>query len=272
MRLIGFQIGMAVGLLAASTALAADQSAVLTNPKPVDGWIVTVGGSLQLGPKFDGASTFGISGMPSLSWRRASEPADFSAPDDSFDFSLYSTKTFSIGPVANFRAGRYGWAEPKLTGLKNIPWTIEPGVYAEYWLVEDRLRTRIEVRHGINGHIGFVSDLSADYVHKFDRFTLSFGPRLGLGDGGYMRKNFGISPTEAAANGKVSAFRPTGGVRSAGAAVALSYLWSPNWTTQTFAKYDRLTGEAGKSPIARVIGQHDQFTFGVGATYSFQIQ
>lgn len=258
-------------LLSAGPAFAADPAPSLLANEPASGWIVTLGATGQIGPKYDGASKAGFSGMPSLSWRRIGEDAGFSAPDDSLDYALYETKVFSFGPVASFRSGRYSGIDSKLFGLRDVPWTVEVGAFAEFWPIEDRLRTRVEVRQGFHGHHGVVADLSVDWVEKFGDFTLSGGPRLSLGDKAFMRRNFGVSAGESALNGWLAPFAAKGGVKSAGVGAALDYRWSPIWTTTVFAKYDRLLGDADRSPIVRVLGQRDQVTFGVGATYSFKI-
>jgi outer membrane scaffolding protein for murein synthesis (MipA/OmpV family) len=259
------------GIYAAGSAYAADAVPSPLSAVPASGWIVTLGGSAQIGPKYDGADKLGFSGMPSLSWRRIGEEAGFSAPDDGIDYALYETKAFSFGPVVSFRDGRYSGSSARLTGLKDVPWTFEAGAFAEFWPIQNRLRTRIEIRQGFHGHHGVVADLSADWVEKFGRFTLSGGPRLSLGDTSFMRKNFGVTPAEALANGWVTPFKAKGGVRAAGLGAALDYQWSSIWTTTAFVKYERLLGDAGSSPIVRVLGDRNQFTFGLGATYSFQL-
>jgi outer membrane protein len=250
---------------------AADRANPVLSPEPASGWIVTLGGSAEVGPKYDGASKAGFSAMPSLSWRRANEPAGFSAPDDGLDYALFETNVFSFGPVASLRAGRYSGTDFKLYGLRDVPWTIEAGAFVEFWPIEDRLRTRMEVRQGFHGHHGIVADLSADWVEKFGRFTLSGGPRLSLGNSSFMGKYFSVSAGEALVNNWLTPFRAKGGVRAAGVGAALEYQWSPTWTTTVFGKYEHLLGDAADSPIVRVLGQRDQFSIGVGATYSFRI-
>ncbi len=263
-------IPLAAGLCA-NAAHAADPAPSLLTAEPTSGWIVSLGGSVQIGPKYDGASKAGFSGMPSLSWRKAGEDAGFSAPDDGLDYALFENKVFSFGPVASFRSGRYSGDNNRLRGLRDVPWTVEAGAFAEFWPIEDRLRTRIEVRQGFHGHHGVVADLSADWVEKFGAFTLSGGPRLSLGNGSFMNRNFGVSSGESRLNGWLTPFKAKGGVKSAGVGAALDYQWSPIWTTTVFARYDRLLGDADHSPIVRVLGQRDQVTFGVGATYSFKV-
>ena len=156
-----------------------------------------------------------------------------------------------------------------LIGLRDIPWSIEGGVFIEYWPIIDHLRTRAELRQGFNGRQGFVADLAADWVEKFGHMTLSGGPRLSLADGTYMDTNFGITPAEAIANGGVPAFNPTAGLKSVGIGAALKYDWSDTWATTGFVKYDRLVDDAARSPIVQVLGDKDQFTLGAEVTYSF---
>ncbi len=259
-----------VTALASMPARAADFDQSLTDPTPAKGWIISLGGSVQFAPRFDGARSAGISGLPSLSWRKIGEPEAFSAPDDGLDYALYETDRFSAGVVGNVRAGRYSSSDRRLFGLRDVPWTVEAGAFAEFWPILDRLRTRIELRQGFHGHHGLVADLSADWVERFGKFTFAVGPRLSLGSASFMRRNFGISPQEAALNGWLTAYRPSGGAKSAGLAASVEYAWNPTWSTMLFARYDRMLGEALRSPIVRTIGSRDQFTVGVGVTYSFE--
>ncbi|MGO4264092.1 MipA/OmpV family protein, partial [Lysobacter sp. TAB13] len=99
----------------------------------------------------------------------------------------------------------------------------------EFWPIEDRLRTRIEVRQGFHGHHGIVADIFVDWVQPIGRFKLSGGPRFSFGNQAYMRRNFGVTPEESAANGLLAAYSPSGGVKSAGLAAALEYAWSDVW-------------------------------------------
>jgi len=248
-----------------------DDKRAVTDPTPAKGWIITLGGSFEMGPKYDGANSIGPSFMPSISWRRAGEEAGFSAPDDGLDFALYETDRFSVGVVGSYRAGRYASSNGKLFGLRDVPWSIEAGAFAEYWLVPDRLRTRIEVRQGFNGHHGVVADLSADWVERLGSFTFAVGPRLSLGTAPFMRRQFGVLPYEAALNGLVTPYKPGGGAKSVGLASSLEYAWSPSFSTTLFARYDRLVGEAAKSPLVDTIGQRNQFSVGVGVSYSFNV-
>ena len=261
-----------IGAAAPCLARAAEAVDPLLNTEPASAWIVTVGGTVQVSPSFDGSRKLGPGGLPSISWRRANEPADFNNPDDSFDFTLFETGGFRFGPVANYRDARLASSDRRLTGIHKIPWTLELGGFAEYWPLQDRLRMRVELRRGFHGHAGLVADLSADWVERIGKFTLSAGPRLSLGDGRFMNTVFGITAADALSNPSFKAYKPTGGIRAFGAGAAASYAWSDVWTSTLFAHYERLVGRAAKSPIVSQIGQRDQFTVGIGLTYSFRVK
>jgi len=272
-RPAGLLGAVALIVLASGAASAGedDDKRSVTDPTPAKGWIITLGGSFEMGPKYDGANSAGPSFMPSISWRRAGESAGFSAPDDGLDFALYETDRFSVGVVGSYRAGRYSGSSPRLFGMRDVPWSIEAGAFGEYWLIQDRLRTRIEVRQGFNGHHGVVADLSADWVERLGSFTFAVGPRFSLGSASFMRRQFGVTPLEAALNGMIEAYRPAGGAKSVGLASSLEYAWSPSLSTTLFARYDRLVGDAANSPLVDTLGQRNQFSIGIGASYSFQV-
>lgn len=272
MRLTALLVVTLVGL-AASRAAAADAPApVATTPAPAAGWIVTLGFSPSVGPRYDGAKRYGFTGGPVFDIRRADEPKGFSSPDDGFDITLFGNERFAIGPVFNVRGGRYRSSEGALYGLRDVPWTIEGGVFAEFWPIVETLRTRLEVRHGFRGRSdGFVGDLSVDWIQHIGRFTLSGGPRVSVADSDYMDANFGVLPTEALNNRRVTAFDPGPGGKSVGLEAALAYDWSTAWSTTAFIRYDRLIDDAAKSPIVKQFGSRDQFTVGTVISYSFAI-
>ena len=78
-----------------------------------------------------------------------------------------------------------------------------------------------------------------------------------------------MTPAEAALNGQVTPYDPSGGITSVGATGALTYNWSPEWSTTAFVTYKRLVGDAADSPIVKRFGSENQFGFGLTASYSF---
>lgn len=263
---------LAVLLVAGSasvSAQAADPSFTMLPASP-SGWIVTLKANLRAQPAYPGADDLSFIGYPSFSLRRAGTVERFSAPDDGLSFSFLDDSALRFGVVGRFQGGRYLQDDRRLTGLNKIDWALEPGLFLEYWPVEF-LRARAEIRHGINGHDGFVADFGIDLVQTFGAFTVSAGPRLSLGDSEFTRTYFGITPVEAALNGQVEAYRPSGGITSVGALASASYTWSEQWSTTAFVSYKRLVGDAADSPIVREFGSEHQVGVGLTVSYSFGV-
>ncbi|MDF2812223.1 MAG: MipA/OmpV family protein [Microvirga sp.] len=257
----------AAAAVSAIPAQAADPifTALPTNPA---GWVATVKGTFQVGPSYPGADDMDFVAFPSLSFRRAGTPERYGAPDDGLSFSFVEQSALTIGFVGRFQGGRYLKNDRRLFGLEKINWAIEPGLFLEYWPVEF-LRARAEIRHGINGHDGFVADLGLDVVQRYGAFTVSVGPRLALGDSSFTRTYFGVTPYEALVNGQVTAYRPSGGLTSVGVTSGLTYDWSDQWSTTGFVSYKRLVGDAADSPIVKRFGSENQLGLGLTASYSF---
>lgn len=263
--------------IAASTALVAPAFAAdMAIEPPIavtavkEGWLVTLKATGVVTPKFEGAAKYGVSGYPGLSIRRPGQPWKFGAPDDGFGFALIDTPWFQAGPVGRVRSERDSSDVRKFRGMDDVNWGIEPGAFVEVYPLEV-LRLRGELRHGVYGHHGFVGNLAADYIQRFDNITVSFGPRAEFGDGKFMDKYYGVDFGEALRNGRVGTYKAKGGFKSVGLAGALTYDWNENWSTTGFAAYDRLVGEAGRSPVARTLGTKNAYTVGLGVAYTFDV-
>ena len=236
-----------------------------------DTWIVTVSGNAVAQPRFPGSREYAGFGFPSVDFRRAGEPVRFSAPDDGVSFTLFESPIFRFGPVARFQAGRYlSDDRRRLFGLNKIDWAVEPGAFFEFWPTQF-LRTRVELRRGVNGHHGFVGSLGADYVQPLGALTLSIGPRFQYGDEAFNSKYFSVSPLEAALNGQVTPYSAGGGFNTVGVLAAATYTLDERWAVTGYGGYNRLVGDSGRSPIVRRLGTPDQFTFGAKVSYSFSM-
>ncbi len=233
-----------------------------------DTYIVTLTANGQFKPSFPGSDKLTGFGYPAVSFRRSDEPPRFAAPDDGLSVSFLDTPNFRIGPVARFESGRYLQDDRRLFGLRKIPWDVEPGAFIEYWPVSF-LRARVELRHGTRDGIGFVGNAGIDAVGRFGKFTLSLGPRITFADDDYVRTYYGVKPFEAALNGRLTPYRPNGGLTSAGVLGAVTYTWNETWATTGYVGYNRLVSDAGDSPIVRRYGSENQLTIGASISYSF---
>lgn len=249
----------ALALASASPAFAAEPAA--------QGWTITLKANGGVSPAWEGSKDLSPYLLPGLSVRRAGSPLTFSAPDDSPGFALFDENWLKAGVVGKLKGPRRSADHAELRGVHDVDWTVEAGLFAEFWPIE-KLRARIEARHGFIGHHGNLVDLSMDSVERRGPWTVSVGPRLSLGDTRYVDKLFGVNPAEAVMTG-LPAYRAEGGAKSIGLAGAVSYEWSKQWTTTVYARYNRLVGSASQSPLVAALGSRNQFTLGAIVAYSF---
>lgn len=236
-------------------------------------WVVTLGGTVEYGPSYEGSKHLSFSGLPSFDVHRLGETQDYSAPDDNIDYGLFDLGGIEIGPVVGLRGGRSAFEDSNLNGLHRVRWNFDAGAFAQYWPIENQLRVRAEVRQALWGGDGLLADLSLDWFQPVgDRWLLSAGPRLSLANSAYMRNNFGISASESAKNGHLSAFDASGGIKSVGFTVAATYTISPAWSVQLYDKYSRLVSDAADSPITSQIGSPNQNVIGFTLNRTFDIR
>lgn len=151
--------------------------------------------------------------------------------------------------------------DPEFTGLDDIDATLEVGMGASFTTESWRLFG--DLRYGAFGHEGLVADLGGDVIWRAsDQLTLTLGPRAQYGDGRFTRTYFGV-PTATATF--PDPYGPSGGLVSTGAEAGFVYRMGEDWALEGAARYDRLRGDAGRSPITQQ-GSRDQFSVRVGVS------
>jgi len=240
-------------------------------PSPSGGWTATVGLGAEYKPEYEGSKHDKVSPVPIFAIRRAGSAERFRAPNDSSSIALFDFGNLRAGPALKFRSARDGNSYSELNGLGKVSATVELGGFLEYYPV-DWFRTRIEVRQGIGGHTGIVSNLSADAIIPLsDRLTISGGPRFTVETAKAVEPYFGITSVQSIASG-LPMFEAKGGAHSAGAGVQVSYRLTPQWELHSYVEYARLLGDAASSPLVKLRGSENQTTIGIGASYSFDFK
>lgn len=233
-------------------------------------WVVTVGGWAVVQPDYEGSDDYELGFRPTVNIRRADSREWLALPDDRAGFALYETQNFRIGPAFGLVWDRDSSDNRDLRGLDDVDFTFEAGLFVEYWPVES-LRTRLEVVQGIGGHEGLVANLSADGVWRpSERWLFTAGPRLTFVGDGYADAYFSISDRESMKS-LLPAYDAEGGLHSAGFGASATWRWTPEIDLKLFAEYDRLLGDAADSPIVADRGSEDQLSFGIGASYRFEV-
>jgi outer membrane protein len=230
---------------------------------------VRVGAGAELRPQYPGADADKVGPLFDVSIAHGTDPFKFKAPDDSAGSAVVSTKNFSFGPAANFVGSRRDSDVGAPVG--RVPPTLEAGLFAGYRL-GDSFRLRGELLKGIGGHKGVRAQLGVDRVWRDgDRYVFSIGPRLLVSDARYQRAYFGVTPAAALASG-LPTYTPSGGIYGIAAASGMSVQLNSRWGLFGYGRYERLVGDAAKSPIVRQFGSRNQLSAGVGLSYTFTVK
>lgn len=220
----------------------------------------------QIGPKFPGSDEARVSPYFDLSRARGDDPFKFDAPDQGFGLTVLRAGMLEAGPAIGFEGKRR--KRDLDAPLPRIDWSLEVGAFAQLYL-GDSFRVRSELRKGLTGHKGWVGEVSADYIQRdADQWLVSIGPRLTVGNRRHQDTYFGVDPDDAIIAG-LAPFKADAGIQSVGAAGSFLYQLNPRWGIMSFAKYDRLVGDAGRSPIVRELGSRNQLSGGLALSYTF---
>lgn len=230
---------------------------------------IRAGLGAQVRPEFIGGENREIAPLFDIDISRGDDPFKFEAPDDNFAIALVNSDKFSAGPAANIEGSRKNSDVGAPVG--KVKTSIEAGAFAEY-RPSEKFRIRGDLLKGITGHKGLVGSIGADYIaREGDNYVISAGPRLLLSDSRYQRPYFGVDPAASLASG-LPVYRPKGGIHALGLASGVSYQFNPRFGLFGYARYERLVGDAAKSPIVREYGSRNQMSAGLGLNYTFTIR
>ena len=253
-------------LLALAAALPAWSAA---SAQDADDLRVRFGVGAQVQPDFIGSKSSDVAPTFHVNIAHGTKPFSFGAPDDSPSIGVVSSDGFSFGPAGNIQARRKESDVGAPVG--SVSRTFEAGAFAQY-LATGSFRLRAELLKGINGHEGLVGAVGADKIWRDgDRYVFSIGPRVLFSDARYQRAYFGVSPAAALASG-LPAYRPNGGVHAVAMTSGVTYALNSRWGLFGFARYERLVGDAAKSPIIRELGSRNQLSGGLGLNYTFNFR
>lgn len=229
-------------------------------------WRYRVAIGPQAYPSYPGSDAYDIGPFVNIDRERGDTPFEFEAPDESFGFSVIDVGGLSIGPAVNFEGART--AEDVGADVPKVKFSLEPGAFVALNL-NDNFRLRGEIRKGVTGHKGWVGLAGADFVLRDrDDWLFSIGPRVTWSGNRYQDAWFGVTPETAVATG-IPEFDPGAGIQAYGATASFIKQLSPRVGITTYAKYDRLVGDAADSPLTRLYGSRDQFSGGLALSYTW---
>lgn len=258
--------------------VAATAGQAIAQERPAnDGWSVTVGAGGLLAPTYEGDDAYRLSILPNI--QVAYGDAFFASVQDGVGYRAINTETLRAGPIARIKFSRdadgdqpfavTGDDSADLVGLRDIDTSFELGGFLEYEIGGVTLSA--EARQAASGHKGLVADIGAKWSGRASLFgppvIWSVGPRVRFVSDDFNDAYFGVDAGEAIASG-LPQYNPEGGVHSYGIGATAIMPVSDAWTAVVFAGYDKLTGDAGDSPLVQLRGSEDQATLGVFLSYT----
>jgi MipA family protein len=270
------QIRYIFGSLAALplSALAVSAAAEDFSFRPVEqaapsDWIITLGADARGIPRYMGSNQEIAVPAPYFDRHRPGTPEKFHSPRDGTGIALYDDGVFAAGPVGSLIFPRPQSASASLNGLGSVGATVQAGGFLDYWAAR-WLRMRVEGLQGFGAASGVTANFSMDAVVPLSpALTLSGGPRARVDTAAAENAYFSISQAQSIASG-LPAYNATGGWQAVGAGTQVKYRFNPTWATYSFVEYDKLVGSTAASPVVSGPGGNaNQWTFGLGLTYSF---
>jgi len=234
-------------------------------------WIITLGADGRSVPRYMGSNQSAMVPVPYFDRHRPGKPEPFHSPRDGTGVALFDNGVLAIGPVGSLIWPRRQTASLSLNGLGDVGYTVQAGGFVDYWAVE-WLRMRIEALQGFGAANGVTANLAADAVLALSpALILSGGARARVDTAAAESPYFSITQAQSIASG-LPAYNAGGGWQAVGLGTQAKYRFNPTWATYSFVEYDKLIGATAASPIVSGPGgSTNQWTFGVGLTYSFAV-
>jgi MipA family protein len=259
-----------LGVIAALTAATGAEAEEARD----EGWRVTVGAGGLYAPAYEGDDDYRLSVLPSI--ELAYDDTFFASVQNGVGYRIINTPSLRAGPIGRVKFSRdedgsqpfaiSGDDTNDLRGLGDVDTSFELGGFMEYRLGPVLLSA--EARQAISGHDGLAADIGARWLGRGDAlgrsFVFSVGPRARFVDDTYNQAYFGVNPTQSAASG-LPIYEASGGLYSygLGAAVVVPLSQDRRWSLVGVAGLDRLSGDAGESPLVQQRGAEEQVSLGV---------
>lgn len=246
--MLSFLLRRAAPVLAVMATFAG--APAVADPRP--GIVFTLGAGARIAPEYFGSDSrsVGPAGRVGLQELRLPGGFGFGSPD-----AQPLDPGFGFGGSFRFIGSRKTADFPELAGLNDVSRALELGL--EIRQVHEFWRVFAAARYGVVGHSAWAGEVGADAILRAtDRLILTAGPRASFGSARFQRTYFGITPAEAAASG-LAAHAPSSGLVSVGAEIGMRYALDRDWGIEGAITWDRLQGDAGRSPIVAQ-GSRDQ--------------
>ncbi len=227
-------------------------------------FIVGLGAGAGFAPTYEGSKRYEFVPVPalSLSWNDTLVIDNTTAR-----VTVIRTPWLTAGPLAAWRPGRQQDDDHRLKGLGDVDDAFDLGGFARIGF--GGWSASVAARQDVIDSGGALVDFNTGYgLPLSDAFTLSIGADATWASDDYMAANFGVTRQQARRS-KYSAFDAEAGLKNAGLSLGATYALSERWSLNAVTGYERLLGDAARSPIVKDGGTADQAYGFVSVTYRF---
>ena len=190
----------------------------------------------------------------------------FSLQGTNLKVNVVPSKTYSFGPVLNYRMERDDVENDKVDAMKDIDAATELGVYGAVdinsWLLGVEFLADVSDEHD-----GMLTQVSAGYRWKAAN-NLSILPKVftTYADDDYMDTYFGVNPGNKGSSGLPN-YEADGGFKDVGLSLVVDYTPWEHWGVMGLLSYSALLDDAKDSPLVDEEGDDKQMSIGLMGTY-----
>ncbi len=224
-----------------------------------------VGLGVGFAPDYEGSDEY--EGVPILILKgKYDSGRSFSLVGRNLKVNLLASKTFSLGPVLNYRAGRDDVENNRVDRMKNIDDAVEAGLFGIYKV--NNWAFGLEWLFDVSDeHDGSVGQATVGYNWKVsDRLTVVPVFFATYASTDYMATYFSVTNKNMGTSGLPN-YRADSGLKDVGATVVVHYTPWKKWGIAGVMSYKTLLSDAKDSPIVDDEGDKGQAFLGLMATY-----
>ena len=225
----------------------------------------TAGLGAGFAPDYEGSDEY--QGVPMLMLKGNYDSGrSFALVGTNLKVNLLASKSFSLGPVLNYRMGRDDVDNNRVDNMKDIDDAVEAGIFAAYKV--DNWAFGLEWLTDVSDeHDGSIVQATIGYNWKVsDQLSVAPGLFATYATDNYMDTYFSVDTADSVRSG-LDRYKAESDMKDVGATVFVHYTPWEKWGIAGIMSYKSLLNDAKDSPVVDDEGDKGQAFFGLMATY-----
>ena len=189
--------------------------------------------------------------------------------------NVLNSRSWSFGPLINYRVGRSDIDDAVVSKMKDIEGTVEAGLFLGWQYVNEtemrnRLTVSLDVLYDVGGeHEGYLISAKARYWRPMGRaLTWSIGVGGTYASDDYSSTYFGVNASNVGTSG-LPFYSPGGGMRDINISPTLVLSLSRKLHLVGGIMISKLLGDVADSPVVDIRGSDIRIVGGFGFIYAW---